>query len=418
MSKAFAFNKQIVLAVGMIVFVVAAVIGGTGAFFSDTETSTGNVFTAGAVDISITDIAHTPSTPNLVGFTENTNGWSFSFSDLKPLDKGTVTYTLDNTQNPAYVCAMVMETGNNDNGVNDPETTAGDVTPGVGGGELGQFLNFKFGNQSGSLAAITGVWQNVGPIGSPATASAAIDYCFGTFSGNDCVLGTGTYNLAQTDQLTANVEFYAVQTRNNENFNCASLNPVPQWNDEGTRTGGVADFTIDGANGTILRLTTVADIDSRVRWTNMNLNHDLSTFTGVSYDSKQVSALDLVNGNASMRLFIDLDGDVATADVREITFEPYYNLTGENPLNDASITPNAWQNWAATLADGKFWAGGFLGSNGGGGYPTNFTLQQVLNAHGSAKVVGISLGMGTYNQGQVVHVDNLVVNGAPLSLEN
>ena len=421
MSKVFAFNKQIVLAIGMIVFVVAALIGGTGAFFSDTETSTGNVFTAGAVNIAITDIAHTPSEPNLVGFTENTSGWSFSFSDLKPLDKGTVTYTLDNDDNEAFVCAMVKETGNSDNGINDPEATALDTTDGAGNGELGQFLNFKFGAQSGSLAAISGVWQSVGTIAATnGTLPAVIDYCFGTFSGSNCVLGSGTYNLAQTDSLTANVEFYAVQTRNNSGFTCASLNPVPQWTNTGTRTGGVQDFTVDGANGTVLRLTTINDTDSRVRWTNMNLNHNLSTFTGVSYDSKQVSAIDAVNGNASMRLFIDLDGSTSTADVQEITYEPYYNIAAHNPMGPAAIVSNIWQTWHTTLANGKFWAnGGFQGSVGGGGdYATNFTLAQVLASHPSAKVVGISLGMGTYNVGQVVHVDNLVVNGAALSLEN
>ena len=37
----------------MIVFVGAVVIGATGAFFSDTETSTGNTFTAGAIDLGV-----------------------------------------------------------------------------------------------------------------------------------------------------------------------------------------------------------------------------------------------------------------------------------------------------------------------------------------------------------------------------
>lgn len=254
MTKFFAFNKQIVLAIGMIVFVVAALIGGTGAFFSDTETSAGNVFTAGAVNISITDIVHTPTdTTSLVEFTESENGLAFSFADLKPLDKGTVTYTLDNRENPAYVCAMVEAKTNADNTVNDPEVDAGDVaTSSVG--ELGQFLNFKFGTQSGSLAAISGLWQNVGPINTNATSGAAIDYCFGTFSGANCVLGTGAYNLAQTDSLTADIKFYAVQTRNNENFSCASLNTptapvVAASYATGFEPATFAVGTINGQNG-------------------------------------------------------------------------------------------------------------------------------------------------------------------------
>ena len=46
-------NKRILLSLGMIVFVAVAAIGATGAFFSDTETSTGNTFTADAIDLGI-----------------------------------------------------------------------------------------------------------------------------------------------------------------------------------------------------------------------------------------------------------------------------------------------------------------------------------------------------------------------------
>ncbi len=42
----------------MLVFVAAVVAGGTGAFFSDTETSTANTFTAGAIDLKVDSVAH------------------------------------------------------------------------------------------------------------------------------------------------------------------------------------------------------------------------------------------------------------------------------------------------------------------------------------------------------------------------
>lgn len=42
----------------MVAFVGALVVGGTGAFFNDTETSTGNVFTAGALDLKIDSVQH------------------------------------------------------------------------------------------------------------------------------------------------------------------------------------------------------------------------------------------------------------------------------------------------------------------------------------------------------------------------
>ena len=61
--------KAIVTSLGMIVFVAAIVASGTGAFFNDTETSTGNVFTAGAIDLTVDSEAHYNGSiclPNLV----------------------------------------------------------------------------------------------------------------------------------------------------------------------------------------------------------------------------------------------------------------------------------------------------------------------------------------------------------------
>ena len=46
-------NKQIMLAVGMILFAGAVVTYNTGAFFSDTATATANVFTAGTLNLKI-----------------------------------------------------------------------------------------------------------------------------------------------------------------------------------------------------------------------------------------------------------------------------------------------------------------------------------------------------------------------------
>ncbi len=50
--------QRILLSLGMIVFVGALAAGATGAFFSDTETSTGNTFAAGSLDLRIDSVAH------------------------------------------------------------------------------------------------------------------------------------------------------------------------------------------------------------------------------------------------------------------------------------------------------------------------------------------------------------------------
>jgi predicted ribosomally synthesized peptide with SipW-like signal peptide len=50
--------RKIVLSLGTAVFVGALAISATGAFFSDTETSTGNTFTSGAIDLTIDSVSH------------------------------------------------------------------------------------------------------------------------------------------------------------------------------------------------------------------------------------------------------------------------------------------------------------------------------------------------------------------------
>lgn len=470
--------KKIITSLGVIVFVGAIIVGGTGAFFSDTETSTGNVFTAGAIDLQIDNTSYgfdwndpTDTSPEGIWGLNQANSWTltdlddelfFNFADLKPGDYGEDTISLHVSNNSAYACMAFDLTGTPENGQNEPEAAV-DATSGVNDGELQNYLSFLFWMDDGdnilevgetvvddlsglSSDIFIGNWLAIAeggdtPLPAGETKYLGKGWCFGDIAaapvaqdgvntsqptanntGFSCTGADGDHNDAQTDGLTVDVSFYAVQSRNNADFECSSLNPVvePIWTDEGTRTGGDVSFIEDGEKGTVLQLTTIDDTDSRVRWNNDNFDIDLSTFTGISYDSKQVSANDAVNGNATLRLLIDLDGDVNTADVEEITYEPYYNIFAHNPLNAPSIVSNIWQSWQATLADGKFWGnGGFLGTTpSGGAYATNITLQQVIDVHPNAKIVGLSLGMGTYNVNQVVLVDDLIVNGTPVSLEN
>lgn len=473
----------------MVAFVAALVIGATGAFFNDTETSEANIFTAGAIDLKVDSEAHyngmvcqltdegyiwvfpggrdanlfKDNAPYLWG--EPCDGtWDetdlgprnqfFDFGDLKPGDHGENTLSLHVYDNDAYMCAIIDNMQDDDNGLTEPESDV-DSTDGDGEGELSQEIHFfAWSDMSDETEVGNNIWEDgepilfsniegpasdvidgvVYPMFTPETQALEGDtthyiglyWCYGDIIVDEeantleCS-GVGGTNLTQTDSLSADISFYVEQARNNEEFECPVLEvPEPLWTDEGTRTGGAALFVEDDDRGTVLELTTIDDVDSRVRWINNSLDVDLSTLTGISYDSKQVSAFDAVNGNATMRLFVDLDGDVNTADVEEITFEPYYNIFAHNSLNAPAIVTGIWQTWAATLAEGKFWGnGGFLGTTpSGGAYATNVTLQQVLDAYPSAKIVAISLGMGTYNKDQVVLVDDLLINGLPLSLEN
>jgi predicted ribosomally synthesized peptide with SipW-like signal peptide len=178
--------KPIVTSVGMIVFVAAIVAGGTGAFFSDTETSTGNVFTAGAIDLTVDSTQHYNNAVCVLNTqTEEIPGdyyWQlepgevldnpqypvigtacdgtwlatnlgahkfFNFLDVKPGDTGENTISLHVDNNDAYACIDVSITKNDDVTCTEPENDAeGTTTPcNTDGlpdfdGELAQNLEF------------------------------------------------------------------------------------------------------------------------------------------------------------------------------------------------------------------------------------------------------------------------------------
>ena len=74
-------SKKLILSLSIIGIVAAIVVGGTIAYFSDTETSTGNTFTAGAIDLTIDNESYVtnPETGELM----LSEGTSWDFSDLK-----------------------------------------------------------------------------------------------------------------------------------------------------------------------------------------------------------------------------------------------------------------------------------------------------------------------------------------------
>jgi predicted ribosomally synthesized peptide with SipW-like signal peptide len=285
---------RILLGAAMIVFVGAAVAGATGAFFNDTETSSGNVFTAGAIDLKVDSTQHYnhmvctlgidgPSTwqPE-AGFTPAADQypaqgsacdgtWTltdlgpknqfFNFSDVKPGDQGENTVSLHIDNNPAWACVNIKTTSNEENLINEPEATAGDITSGVGEGELAGNVHFQTWLDQGTTPGFQGddrgegdnIWQQ----GEPALASGvlsdivgngltltladggtgnplpptATDYigmfwCAGMVTGGAGNLGcdgSSMNNLSQTDSVTADVTFMVEQSRNNPNFRC-----VPQ----------------------------------------------------------------------------------------------------------------------------------------------------------------------------------------------
>ena len=189
-------KKKILISLGVIVFAAAVIIGATGAFFSDTETSTGNTFTAGSIDLKVDSTQHYNGMicePNTgVGAVPGTYWWRhvgnntpatwpvefsacdgtwalkdlvptsdkfFNFTDVKPGDSGENTISLHVDNNTAYACADLTNIHNDDNSCTSPEAGVGAADPECSGtpgallganskGELGQGLDFLIWNDT------------------------------------------------------------------------------------------------------------------------------------------------------------------------------------------------------------------------------------------------------------------------------
>lgn len=268
----------------MIVFVGAVAVGATGAFFSDTETSTGNTFAAGDIDLQIDNTSYVTNSDGVLVESPNntwtmnnlTNQLFFSFADVKPGDVGEDTISIHVGSNDGYACMAADITATPENTLVDPEVDAGDLGPANGdNGELQNFLNFSFWNDDGDnvyevgegiIQTLTGpagtifngAWSPIGTtsvLTGDSTHYVAKAWCVGTLTpaplaqdglttdgpiapnrvgtGFTCD-GSGDNNIAQTDGITMDVSFYAVQTRNNPNFTCAQL---PTFVGEGGTAG-------------------------------------------------------------------------------------------------------------------------------------------------------------------------------------
>ncbi len=169
--------KKIILSLALIAAVATAgYLASTSAFFTDTETSTGNTFTAGNLDLKIDSTCHydgmicapedtgsndyvwkeeergSSKYPELLGKAcscswdaKDLNGDRFfDFADIKPGDSGENTISVHVDNNDAYGYAVITALENRENGCTEPERTveqaSGQPYPCVGQwcGELAQ----------------------------------------------------------------------------------------------------------------------------------------------------------------------------------------------------------------------------------------------------------------------------------------
>lgn len=283
--------KRPLLGLLIIVIGTISVLRLTSAFFSDTETSTGNILQAGELDLKIDNtcyyngLACRPvlgpddrplgysTWSSSTGRGGDPNGercsctWEpkdleagdyfFDFTDLKPGDREEDTISFE-VQNPAWACMKINITQNTDESCTEPEILNDLNCPDTG--DLAQNLNFVFWSddgdnihqtdefiiKEGTASAIlvgdtwtladsgSSVWPTPGPIPANETRYIGKYWCFGTLSvsvnppGFSCD-GSALNNAAQTDKVLADVEFTAVQSRHNPGFLCNGngITPTP-----------------------------------------------------------------------------------------------------------------------------------------------------------------------------------------------
>lgn len=229
--------KKIILSLAIIAMVGTVAVGVTRSFFSDTETSTGNTFTAGAIDLKVdSQCSYNGSTTNCVGNWGQPEGKDivsekfFDFGDIKPGDSGENTISLHVINNDAWVCAEVSNLVSSDVSQTEPESQALLDTDDMTSGELDDQMvwtiwrdngdNIMNGSEVPLLSGhpVNGVLALYDSVTGTPLAGASTTYLGVSWS-----LPASSGNETQTDSLTANISFRVEQARNNPNFRC-----VPQ----------------------------------------------------------------------------------------------------------------------------------------------------------------------------------------------
>lgn len=279
--------SKILKSSAIILVALAAVGGATYSFFSDTETSTGNTFTAGDIDLQIDNESYVTNRAGVLVASPETS-WSlkdlvpgedhfFDFDDVKPGDVGEDTISIHVGSNDAWMCAAARITSDLDNSITEPEDESDlddDNADATADGDLDTAMNFMFWHDdgdnvlevgetpflNGTLASMgaAGQIRLADSTGSILTGNAPIPggttfyigkaWCYGTLAagtvaqdgqgkigtnGPTSVRGTGVLcngsaigNEGQTDSVVGDLQFYATQSRNNSTFTCANYQPT------------------------------------------------------------------------------------------------------------------------------------------------------------------------------------------------
>jgi len=205
--------KRILFSIVTISLVTIFAITASSAFFSDTETSTGNTFTAGAVDLLIND--------------QNDPIGLVDIQDLKPGDDYFIEKRLF-VQNDAYVFLQLKDLLSDQGTQTEPEVLEeSQTTPKW---DIENYLTYDLSFLDGEvlidfdhdnlLPEVTSCWIPLGVI--PGGVETTIVQSFH--------LPDDITNWAQGDILTFTEEFYAEQARNNPNPTPPDTGSGRVWN--------------------------------------------------------------------------------------------------------------------------------------------------------------------------------------------
>ncbi|MEO0190929.1 MAG: TasA family protein [candidate division WOR-3 bacterium] len=237
-------NNRVLVSLSMIGVVAAIVIGGTVAYFSDTETSSGNTFTAGTLDLKVdNECYYNGEFQKKCSWQETdlTDQKFFNFNDIKPGDHGEDTISLHVYDNDAHLCAYVTNLTNAENGCNEPEGNVDETCdkPGVGKGELQDNIYVTIWRDTGvegvgdcdnELQEGEEILVNNEPID-----NSEGGWYLGVLPGSKTTcLGvrwnvpSDVGNIIQSDSVTGDISFYTEQYRHQEEgFECPETPPQP-----------------------------------------------------------------------------------------------------------------------------------------------------------------------------------------------
>jgi len=192
-------NKKVLASIFIIGLLAFGLGYGTYSYFSDTETSTGNTFTAGTLDLKV-DGADNPL-PTY-----------FTVSNVKPSDSGSVVIALSNAGSIDGTAKIHIKDVTNTEGEN-PEPETDKTEPGDLGGVLLMRIQYDANNDgdyddagetiiTDEINDLNCVLYTLGPLGAGASRNLKISWSVPTTVGN-AIMG---------DIVTFNIEFSLEQS--------------------------------------------------------------------------------------------------------------------------------------------------------------------------------------------------------------